>query len=282
MKCAWDALIRIIPVWMRDAVDKQGKEQLQELRLRVNKPPLLILNNKSVTMNRSVSKEDLRFCINIVTNYSPWSVSTGNSGYYTAPGGHRIGVCGTVTISDGQPYVIQNITSLCIRVSRDFPGLTSEISNLKGSVLIIGSPGWGKTTFLRDFSRQLSNRNCVVVIDEKQEVFPQYNGEYCFETGRNTDVIYGCDKEFGVNLALRNLNPNVIVVDEITAKKDCDALLHAGWCGVDLVATAHAGSRYDLFSRAVYRPIIESGIFRYLVILRPDKSWYWERIDDDN
>lgn len=278
MKCAWDALISVIPVWMRDTVDKQGRDELQELRLRINKPPLLILNNKYVTMNRFVTKEDLRFCINIVTNYSPWSVSSGINGYYTAPGGHRIGICGTITLSNGQPSVIQDVTSLCIRVSRDFPGITKDIIDLKGSVLIIGAPSCGKTTFLRDFARQLSDKNCVSVIDEKQEIFPQYNGDYCFDTGVNTDVLYGCSKEIGVNLALRNLNPNVIVVDEITAKDDCNALLHAGWCGVDLVATAHASSRKDLFCRTVYQPIVQSGIFQHLIVLKPDKSWYLERM----
>lgn len=278
MKCTWGALISVIPVWMRDTVDKQGRDSLQELRLRINKPPLLVLSDRILPLNRSVTKEDLRFCVNVVTNYSPWSVTTGNSGYYTAPGGHRIGVSGTVTMTDGQPLVIQDVTSLCIRVSRDFPGLAQNVSELKGSVLIIGAPGCGKTTFLRDFSRQLSNRNFITVIDEKQEIFPKYNGEFCFDTGLNTDVIFGCDKDFGVNLALRNLNPNIIVVDEITAKKDCDALLHAGWCGVDLVATAHAGSRRDLFSRTIYQPIVQSGIFQHLIILKPDKSWHLERM----
>ena len=278
MICAWEALIDLLPLWMREYVDKQGREDLLELRLRVNKSPMLILKDSVASMNRSVSKEDLNYCINVVTKYSPWSTQTGIKGYYAAPGGHRIGICGTVSLSEGQPLIMQNITSICIRVSRDFPGITGKIADIKGSMLIIGAPGCGKTTFLRDYIRHISNNRCVSVIDERQEIFPQYNGVYCFDTGVNTDIIYGCDKEYGINLALRNLGPQVIAVDEITAVQDCSALLRAGWCGVNLVATAHAGSKKDLFNRSVYRPILDSDLFENLVIMRPDKSWYFERI----
>lgn len=280
MLCAWDALINLLPIWMRDYVDKQGKENLQELRLRLNKPPLLVLCDRNITMHRSVLKEDLNFCINVATKYSPWSTTTGIRGYYAAPGGHRIGVFGTVTGSEfgGRPTVMQNITSICIRISRDFPGIANSLSDTEHSVLIIGAPGCGKTTFLRDYTRNLSKTKCVSVIDERQEIFPQFQGEHCFDTGFHTDIVYGCDKEYGINMALRNMGPQVIVVDEITSKEDCAALLHAGWCGVNLIATAHAGSRKDLYSRTTYRPIVESGIFSELIVMQPDKSWRLERI----
>lgn len=278
MICAWEALISILPVWMREFVDKQGRLELQELRLRVNKPPLLVSKSGNLTMNRSVTREDLNFCINLATKYSPWSVTTGQYGYYTAPGGHRIGVCGTVVPSEGQAGIIKNITSLCIRVSRDFPGIAQDTPKLSGSLLIIGSPGCGKTTLLRDLVRQLSGKKCVTVVDERQEIFPQFNDEFCFDIGLNTDILYGCDKEYGIYTALRNMGPEVIVVDEITKQEDCDALLRAAWCGVDLVATAHAGSKKDLLTRTVYKPIVEADLFRHMIIMRPDKSWYLERI----
>ena len=279
MICAWDSLIGILPIWMREFVDKQGRESLLELRLRIHKPPLLVLKDRIISMHRSVLKEDIDFVINIATRYSPWSAPTGINGYYTVPGGHRVGICGTVSLDkNGQPMVIQHITSLCIRVSRDFPGIASKLSGIKGSVLIIGPPGCGKTTFLRDYARHISNVKCVCVIDEKQEIFPCCNGERCFDIGLHLDVMYGCGKEYGINIALRNMGPQVIIVDEITAKEDCCALMHAGWCGVDLVATAHAGSRKDLLSRPVYGPILESHLFQNLVIMQPDKSWHLERI----
>ena len=115
MTCAWQYLIELLPLWMRDYVDKQGRDTLQELRLRINAPPMLIFEHGTVSMNRSVCEGDLAFCVNMVTKYSPWSTSTASKGYYAAAGGHRIGVCGTIILSNGQATGFQNLSSLCIQ-----------------------------------------------------------------------------------------------------------------------------------------------------------------------
>ena len=87
-----------------------------------------------------------------------------------------------------------------------------------------------------------------------------------------------CSKAEGIEMAIRNMNPQVIAVDEITAAEDCNAMLQAGWCGVKLIATAHAGTREDLYKRPLYRPIIQSDLFNLLVIMQPDRSWTAERM----
>ena len=74
------------------------------------------------------------------------------------------------------------------------------------------------------------------------------------------------------------MNPVWIAVDEITAEEDSQALLHAGWCGVKLIATAHAGSVKDVMSRPVYRTLISENLFSNIVIMQKDKSWKIERI----
>jgi len=282
MKCDWQSFIVLLPSWMREYVDKRGRENLQELRLRVNAPPMLKLSTGTELMSKTVSAEDLSFCINMVTHYSPWSVSTASKCYYTAAGGHRIGLCGNVALADGQARAVQDLSSICIRIARDFEGIAKDAGKLTGSVLILGRPGSGKTTLLRDLIRQLSaNRNdSITVVDERREIFPYFQGAFCFDTGFNTDVISGCDKAMGIEAALRNTGPARIAVDEITAAEDCEALMRAGWCGVNLIATAHADSKADLFSRPVYRPIVDSRLFDHLLVVNPDKSWHMERMDE--
>ena len=279
MRCAWQSLLDLLPVWMRDFVDKHGKDVLQEIRLRINAPPQLKTMDNNLTMSRVVTSDDLRFCINVVTKYSPWSVSTASKFYYTSPGGHRIGLCGNLITHDGNSSHIHDISSLCIRVARDFPGIANAVT-LSGSVLILGCPGSGKTTMLRDYIRQLSAKKDVnvAVVDERKEIFPYFNNRFCFDTGPNTDIISGSSKPMGIEAVLRNMGPSVIAVDEITAVNDCKALIHAGWCGVDLIATAHAGSKNDLLNRPVYRPLLETQLFQNLLIMHPDKSWHIERI----
>lgn len=280
MRCAWQTFINLLPVWMREQVDKQGREGLQELRLRLGAPPELVLGNGSVWLQRAVQPEDLRFCVNVASKYSPWAANTASRGFITAPGGHRIGLCGNAVVENGVMTGIRSVTSLCLRVARDFPGIAHKAVCYQGSVLIIGKPGSGKTTLLRDLIRQRSDAGTgsVAVVDEREEIFPCSLNEICFPIGMHTDVLSGCSKAQGIESVLRSMGPDTIAVDEITAQEDCNALLHAGWCGVKLLATAHAGSRNDLYSRSVYRPIVESKLFETLLIMQPDKSWYAERI----
>lgn len=281
MRCAWQAYINLIPVWMRKRVDELGREELQEMRLRLGMPPELILGGKRIWLDKPTNSDDLRFCVNMASKYSPWSASGIASGYITAPGGHRVGICGDAVLRNGNMSGIRTITSLNIRVARDFPGIGAKASDLPGSILIVGKPGSGKTTLLRDIIRVRSDKvsEFVAVVDEREEIFPRIGDGICFPTGRHTDVLTGCSKAAGIEIVLRNMTPDTIVMDEITAQEDCDALLRAGWCGVNILATAHAGCRQDLMRRPIYRPILESGLFDTLVILHPDKTWHSERMN---
>lgn len=280
MRCAWQTFLNLLPVWMRESVDKHGRENLQELRLRLNSPPMLITGKGNMLLDRCVSAEDLHFCVNLATRYSPWAANTAAQGFITAQGGHRIGLCGNAVKKDGMITGIHDLSSLCLRVARDFPGIAEKAACYKGSVLIVGKPGSGKTTLLRDLIRQRSNtsNNCIAVVDERQEIFPLTHNQFSFPVGLHTDILSGCRKVQGIETVLRNMGPDTIAVDEITAAEDCQALMHAGWCGVKLLATAHAGSKRDLYSRPVYRPIIDSCLFDTLLIMNPDKSWSAERI----
>ena len=280
MNCAWQAYLTLLPHWMRQEVDRQGKDQLQELRVRIGQKPELICLGGSHYLTDVARKEDLSFAINAASEYSPWTADTVRHGFLTAQGGHRIGVCGVGTCLQDKLSGIPQPTSLCIRVARDFHGIAKTISTVEGSVLIIGPPGSGKTTFLRDLIRQKSNHGegSVAVVDEREELFPYYKGQACFTTGDRTDVLSGCAKATGIEAVLRSMNPYWIAVDEITAQTDCDALLHAGWCGVNLLATAHAASLKDLRTRPVYRTLTEYRLFSTVIVLRRDKSWTVERM----
>ena len=277
MICAWKEMIKILPEWLRYDVDCQGRDNLQELRLRLNKPPELICRKSHALHCRTVSKEDITFCINAASRYSPWAAESIQQGYLTIRGGHRIGICGQAVMQGDRNQGFRSVSSLCIRIARDFPGIASKLADKHGSILIIGSPGCGKTTLLRDLIRQRSNtsRRCVGVVDERGEIFPEESG---FETGSHTDVLTGCGKPEGITMLLRCMGPNTIAVDEITAEADCDTLIRAGWSGVDLLATAHADNICDLRNRPVYRKLWDSRLFDWIVTLRPDKTWSVERV----
>ena len=247
--------------------------QAQEIRLRLGAPPEIVTGTGSTFLRGNMAAEDLNYVINSASRYSPWAASTISNGYITAPGGHRIGICGEAVIKAGSMEGIRQVSSLCIRVARDFPGLAAQLSNLAGSLLILGAPGWGKTTLLRDLIRQKSNAGeHVSVVDERGELFPLHA-----ERGERTEVLTGCPKARGIEMLLRTMGPSIIAVDEITAREDCEALRQAAWCGVGLLATAHAASLKDYLHREVYAPLVQQNLFDHLIILHPDRHWHLER-----
>ena len=280
MNCAWDAYLNLLPPWIRSFVDQYGRTTLQELRLRYGSPPQLIMGTRFVSMDRPVTTEDISYCINAASQYSPWSAATSSQGYITAAGGHRIGICGLVTVRDGTITGISQPHYLCLRVARDFCGIADRVFNLNGSVLLIGPPGSGKTTFLRDLIRQRSykKQGSVAVVDERGELFPIHKCGSIFDAGPCTDILTGCSKESGIEMVLRTMGPSTIAVDEITAPADCRALIYAGRCGVQLLATAHAYNVDDLFCRPIYKVLTEKKLFDHIIVLQTDKSWRLERM----
>lgn len=279
MKCAWQAYLNLLPQWMRREVDNLGQNTLQEMRIRRDRPPELVLGEKTVYLSATVTGDDIQYCVNAASRYSPWAAATISEGYITAPGGHRLGICGDIAVVNGVPKTISNITSICMRVARDFPGIGLKAADGQKSLLIIGSPGSGKTTLLRDLVRQKSRSVPVAVVDERRELFPAVNGKFCFAPGERTDVLSGCGKPEGIEMMIRTMNPRWIAVDEITAEADCQALIRAYWCGVSMFATAHGGNLRDFINRPVYRSLVSSGIFRDVILMQPDKSWKLERLN---
>lgn len=275
MRCAWKELRSILPGWIADMLDREDQEALNEIRLRLDRPPELVRGRNRRMLKGTVKQDDLNFCIQVASRYSPWAAATFGQGFLTAPGGHRIGVCGQTVCREGQVTGFQKIHSLCIRIARDYPGIAAR-GVCDSSVLIIGPPGWGKTTLLRDYIRLLSEKGThAAVVDERGELFP----EGLFQNGIPADVVSGCSKAQGIEMVLRTMGPEAVAVDEITAEADCEALLRAGWCGVRVIATAHARSRSDLLARPIYKPLVKTGIFDKLMILQPDKTWRMERME---
>ena len=274
MKTLHDQLRTILPQRIRPMLPAKEIGNLTEIRMRIGQPMMLTYLQRQASVGEPITTEDLSFVVNTACRYSPWNASSIHQGYLTAPGGHRIGLCGEAA-GDG----MRTVTSLCIRVAKDLHGISGRIP-VQDSILILGVPGSGKTTLLRDYIRRISGSpmGSVCVVDERGEIFPFSGGKMCFDPGNGTDVMTGRSKAEGIDCVIRAMGPKWIAVDEITRPADCDALVQALWCGVKVVATAHAASVRDLFSRPVYRPIVDSGVFSTAVVLHTDKSYHLERI----
>lgn len=275
MDCAWAQLLAVLPPSVRAEVDRQGRETLQEIRLRRDLPTVLEKSDGKIRLSHTATRSDLEYVVNMACRYSPWTAASMAQGFITVSGGHRIGLCGQALVRERKMSGLSTLTSVNIRVARDFAGIGAPLGAYRGSMLLLGPPGSGKTTLLRDLVRQRSARENVSVVDERGEIFPPAANFY---PGVGTDVLSGCGKEEGIETVLRTMTPACIAVDEITAQSDCTALIRAGKCGVQILATAHAKSVADLCGRPIYAQLLNSKLFDTAVVLRSDKSWRTERI----
>lgn len=270
MRCQWQALFDILPEPYLMGVNACGADRLLEIRLRCGENPRLVCLNRIEILPFTVKAEHLTHIVNLASRFSPWTAASSAMGYITSRGGHRIGICGEVVMKNGVFSGFRTMDSLSIRVCRDVSGISVGLP-MTGNLLILGAPGTGKTTLLRDYARKLAEQSNVCVVDERCELFPEG-----FARGRCLDVLSGCPKGQGMERLLRVMNPEYIVVDEITSDEDTRAVLQCAYCGVNLLATAHAGSFDDFRRRSVYKPLVHEHIFDHIVLMHRDKTCHLE------
>ena len=276
MICAWQELLDVLPSWIRSELKQINYKSITDIRLFLGQYPAIHGGKSVLFLSKRICEDDLKFCINTASAYSPWAASTIREGYLTAPGGHRMGICGTGVLKEREITGIREPTSICIRVAKDYPGIADQIPEFSGSILILGPPGSGKTTLLRDLIRHLKEPICVV--DEKGELFPRNSSGFIFDSGIYTHILTAIPKEQGIWLSLRNLGPKRIALDEITAPDDCVAFQRCLWSGVQFITTIHASGIKELYARPDMKSLLEQGVFEQIIVMRQDRSWYMERI----
>lgn len=262
------------------ALPAQERERAEELRLRCGWPMAAVFPEGEILLGgRKIVPQDLELLLEIASRASVHAVlSQLREGYLTIEGGHRLGLCGTAVLENGQMRNLRSLSSVSIRIARQRPGAALPL--LSGlmeegrlcSTLIAAPPGMGKTTLLRDLVRCISDGDGtpplrVGLADERGEVAALYGGVPQLRVGRRTDVIEGCPKAQGAMLLLRAMNPQVLAMDEITAPEDVGALLTAAGCGAVLLATAH-GEGDELTRRPLYRTMLEERIFQRMVSIQ--------------
>ena len=254
--------------------------KLQEVRLRIGKPLIVIADNIEFVLHKTIEKEDLMEILEYVSNYSLHAFENElKQGFITIEGGHRVGVTGQVLIENGEVKNIKHISSMNIRISHEIlncaniilPYITrnKQICN----TLIISPPRCGKTTLLRDLVRQISDgsrwvRACTVgVVDERSELGGCYLGVPQNRLGIRTDVLDNCPKSKGMLMLIRSMSPQVIAVDELGSLEDIHALEYAMHCGCRMVATVHATSMDEIRSKPLFEQMVKEHRFERYVVL---------------
>lgn len=274
----WIRARELLPSYYRQALPEEEPAGTEEIRLRVEREPTLLLNGRERCFSRRLCTEkDLLLVLDKASGASfHTAVDSLRDGYLTTRG-IRIGVCGNM-LKTGNGGGYRSFRSLALRIPHECRGIARDLlPKLTGWVsdgtLLLSPPGGGKTTLLRECIRCLSNGGLRVgVVDERNELAGTDESEGGFDLGSRSDVLTGCGKAEGAMQLLRAMNPEMIAMDEITRRQDLDAIAEIAGCGVGLLATVHAMDPGQMRRRPLYRELLSLGIFSHAVCIERHES----------
>lgn len=281
-------ILSVLPRSIRVLIGKEHLqyEYLQEIKLRVEKPLLLVYRGEEIIPGNQrgkpyiVTREDIREMLEYISNYSLYAYEQEmKQGYITIEGGHRVGMTGQAIIENGKVKNLRYISSINLRMSHEILGCADPIfpfityNKKLYHTLIVSPPRCGKTTLLRDMIRQISNGNgwingmSVGVVDERSELGGCYMGVAQNQLGIRTDVLDCCPKAEGMIMLIRSMGPEVIAVDEIGTAEDVHAIEYAMHCGCKMLATVHADSMEELRKKPLFDQMVAEKRFERYVLL---------------
>lgn len=283
--------VECLPSWLARPLLEMPIEQaerIHELRLRTGCELMLTMDGEPRTLQElaetiPVEKSILSLKLNELQMEEIFYTLCGGSvhsyqneiaaGYITLPGGCRVGIGGQFLEHPEQGIVLQKLRSLNLRIARQksiaLPEMLRDILQKSFTgLLIVGEPDSGKTTLLRAIAHFLTQqKKLTTVIDERNEIFPLQNRP----TAQNiepVDVISGIAKDRAVQMALRTLSPQVILLDELGSMQEVEALEQGLFSGVDFVATFHASSLEEALRRPQVQALKKRDALRAMVLLR--------------
>jgi stage III sporulation protein SpoIIIAA len=143
-----------------------------------------------------------------------------------------------------------DIVGLTCRVGRAVYGTTDIVKDLiesGKSLLILGRPGVGKTTMLREAARILAGNKRVVIVDTSNEIAGDGDVPHpAIGKARRMQVAQPRLQHEVMIEAVENHNPEVIVIDEIGRELEAIAARTIAERGVQLIGTAHGNTLQNL------------------------------------
>jgi stage III sporulation protein AA len=248
--------LHFLPSNLRQALDNLNCNFISEIRLRRGQAVIIEYKGEYKYINQTGivgRKEDALVVYDVEKILSDAMCASVyayseqlKGGFITVDGGIRIGVAGEYVCDSGKVSTIHSVTSLNIRIPHDVTNCSKEIYNTLLNkevcdVLIFSPPGYGKTTILRDLTKQICKNYSynILLFDERNEIAAYDNGVFAYDLGEKVDVIRSGDKIVAFENAIRAMKPQVIITDELYGENDFSAVSFAINCGIKVIASSH-------------------------------------------
>ncbi|MEI7555350.1 R3H domain-containing nucleic acid-binding protein [Candidatus Chlorohelix sp.] len=235
-----ELLLVALPPHIRRPLEEQNqrRDDLLEVIMDLGrKPEARYIGEEHFLSEHEVSEEDLHYVVSHIGNF-------GND--------NRAGIERTLHRISCIRNRAGKVVGLTIRIGRAVYGTIKIIQDFiesGQSILLVGKPGVGKTTLLRETARVLADeaRKRVVIVDTSNEIGG--DGDIPHPAiGRSRRMqVARPDLQHSVMIeAVENHMPEVIVIDEIGTELEAQAARTIAERGVQLIGTAHGVSLENL------------------------------------
>ena len=236
-----DALIETLPPRLAERLaEREGRGDLLEVVMDLGRlPEARYPNGEIVLSRREVSEEDIDFVIARVGEFGD---------------DNRAGIERTLHRISAIRNRRGRVVGLTCRIGRAVYGTIRIIEDLVMSgkgILLLGRPGVGKTTMLREVARVLADEagKRVVIVDTSNEIGGDGDIPHPAIGGARRMQVATPALQHGVMIeAVENHMPEVIVIDEIGTELEAAAARTIAERGVQLVGTAHGNTLENLMA----------------------------------
>jgi stage III sporulation protein SpoIIIAA len=234
-----DALLDVLPPHIRQAlIEQPDNSELLEVVLDLGRPPEARYPQKEITLSSTEATDsDIEHVVSRIGSFS---------------GDNRAGIERTLHRISAMRNREGRIVGLTCRVGRAVFGTVKIIQDLVESgksVLLLGRPGIGKTTMLREVARVLADdfKKRVVVVDTSNEIAGDGDIPHpAIGHSRRMQVPTPTMQHAVMIEAVENHMPEVIIIDEIGTTLEAEAARTIAERGVQLVGTAHGNNLENL------------------------------------
>jgi stage III sporulation protein SpoIIIAA len=232
-----DALVSVLPEDVRTALRDVGRrDELLEVILDLGRVPTARYTDGEVVLReREVTREEIQHVVECVAEFDA---------------DNRAGIARTLHRIAAIRNRSGEVVGLTCRVGRAVYGtieIIQDIIQSGKSVLLLGRPGVGKTTMLREAARVLADSKRVVVVDTSNEIGGDGDIPHpAVGRARRMQVEMPSLQHEVMIEAVENHNPEVIIIDEIGRELEALAARTIAERGVQLIATAHGNTLDNL------------------------------------